>query len=285
MSDNKPKDTTGSLINWKDFLEKHPPNITVTASNVLSDLQYSNIAGHLNTPNISLYCNSEVCQGLRTFACMIHRNQQAVSLNGSELFLNYQCRNCKTQDKIFAVFVVRNGDAGNADVYKFGEFPVFGPHVPPRMLRLIQRDVELFNKGRRAENLGLGVGAYAYYRQVVENQKEHLILEIIKVAKKLNAPPEVVTQLERAKTQFQFTQSVEDFKDAIPQVLLMNGHNPLLLLHSALSKGLHDETDEECLELAHHIRVVLTELAERISQALKDEAELNTAVSKLMAKK
>jgi hypothetical protein len=48
---------------------------------------------------------------------------------------------------------------------------------------------------------------------------------------------------------------------------------------------LHNGTDEECLELAQDIRVVLTELAERISQALKDEAELNTAVSRLMTKK
>jgi hypothetical protein len=67
--------------------------------------------------------------------------------------------------------------------------------------------------------------------------------------------------------------------------LLINGHNPLTLLHSALSKGLHAKTDEECLELAHDVRIVLTELAERLGQALKDEAELNTAVSRLIKSK
>jgi hypothetical protein len=46
--------------------------------------------------------------------------------------------------------------------------------------------------------------------------------------------------------------------------------------------GLHAKTDEECLAFAHDARVVLAELAERLSQALKDEAELNTAVTRLL---
>ncbi len=73
-------------------------------------------------------------------------------------------------------------------------------------------------------------------------------------------------------------------KDAIPESLRIRGHNPLTLLHPALSEGLHDKSDAECLELATSIRVVLTELADRISQALKDEAELTSAVTRLLKK-
>jgi anti-sigma regulatory factor (Ser/Thr protein kinase) len=58
-----------------------------------------------------------------------------------------------------------------------------------------------------------------------------------------------------------------------------------LLLHDALSDGIHEFTDEECLKLARSIRVVLIELAERISTALKEEAELKTAVSELLNRK
>ena len=36
----------------------------------------------------------------------------------------------------------------------------------------------------------------------------------------------------------------------MPESLLINGHSPILLLHSALSEGLHAQTDEQCLELA-----------------------------------
>jgi hypothetical protein len=74
---------------------------------------------------------------------------------------------------------------------------------------------------------------------------------------------------------------MDDVKDAIPQRLLIEGQNPLTLLHSALSKGLHTNSDETCLELATDIRVVLAELAELLGHALKDERELKEAVSRL----
>ncbi len=71
----------------------------------------------------------------------------------------------------------------------------------------------------------------------------------------------------------------------MPQVLLINGHNPLQLLHSALSEGLHGRSDAHCLDLAGSIRVVLAELSERLTLALKDEAELNRALSHLLNRK
>jgi hypothetical protein len=283
MADNK----TEPLMSWKDFLEMHPPGSLVRVSEAHSKKVAPSgyMAPNLNSPDLLLHCDSDTCQGPRTFACLTKEKERFISSAGEHIFLDYQCRNCTSTLKTFAVLAMVGSSEGDAEVIKFGELPVFGPRIPARVIRLVQRDAELFNKGRRAENLGLGVGAYAYYRQVVENQKAHLIDEIIRVAKKLNADPDTVTQLERAKTQFQFTQSIEGFKLAIPETLMINGQNPLLLLHNALSRGLHSGTDAECLELAQDIRVVLTALAERISQALKDEAELNTAVSRLMTKK
>jgi len=67
-----------------------------------------------------------------------------------------------------------------------------------------------------------------------------------------------------------------------PACELSNGNNPLTLLHAALSEGLHAETDAQCLELAKSIRVVLADLVERMANTLKDEAELNAAVSRLL---
>ena len=89
--------------------------------------------------------------------------------------------------------------------------------------------------------------------------------------------------LAAAKAETQFSKAVEAVRHGIPQALLINGHNPLLLLHTALSEGLHAQTDETCLELATSIRIVLTELVERMALALKEEAELKGAVSRLLA--
>jgi hypothetical protein len=92
-------------------------------------------------------------------------------------------------------------------------------------------------------------------------------------------------ELEAAKKEVQFTKAVEAVKHALPQSLLVNGQNPLSLLHSALSLGVHELSDEECLELAASIRIMLIEFAERLAQAMKDEAELNEAVKRLANRK
>jgi len=95
----------------------------------------------------------------------------------------------------------------------------------------------------------------------------------------------VIADLTAAKHEAQFSKAVETVKHGLPQMLMVNGHNPLTLLHAALSEGLHAQTDETCLEMATTIRVVLTELADRLGNALKDQAELNSAVTRLMASK
>jgi hypothetical protein len=143
---------------------------------------------------------------------------------------------------------------------------------------------DYYLKGRRCENQGLGIGAFGYYRRVVENQKNRIIDEIIRAAKKINAPQEMVDGLEAAKLETQFITAIDRIKPAVPQALLISGHNPLTLLHSALSQGLHAERDEDCLELASSIRTVLADLIERTSAVLRESAELDNAVTRLMQK-
>jgi hypothetical protein len=149
-------------------------------------------------------------------------------------------------------------------------------------MTLLGPDREHFLKGRRAENQGMGLGAFAYYRRVVENQKNRIVDQIIRVARRIDATHDMIADLEKAKVETQFSTAVGVIKHRLPSALLINGHNPLTLLHSALSEGLHAQTDEECLYLATSIRVVLADLADRIGHALKHRAELDRTVSKLM---
>jgi len=48
---------------------------------------------------------------------------------------------------------------------------------------------------------------------------------------------------------------------------------------------LHAGTDDECLEIAGHIRVILSEFSERLAAALKDDQKLKNAISSLKPKK
>lgn len=236
--------------------------------------------GDWEPTDLLLYCTSDECSGVRYFStlesCRIYRT------GFSYIFPAYVCRNCRRSTKRYALSVQRNDDEGSCDLHKFGELPQFGPPNPPKLMSLMGGERDAYLKGRRCENQGLGIAAFAYYRRVVENQKSKIIGEICKVAEKLNSDPSLIEELKAARNETRFTEAINRVKHGLPPVLLIDGHNPLTLLHSALSEGLHATSDEDCLELATSIRVVLTELVERMATAVKEEAELTSAVQRLL---
>jgi len=223
-----------------------------------------------------LYCDSSVCNKGTFFDCSYTWGTLEAN-KWKPVNLLYVCRHCRESFKWFAVLVYADR-SGAGKATKFGEIPPFGPHIPSRVISLIDPDRDLFLKGRQAETHGLGIGAFVYYRRVIENQLQRLLDEIIRVAEKLNLPQE---KLKQAKSETQFAKAVETIKDAVPQALLIEGHNPITLLHKTLSKGIHELSDDEFLELAINIRLVLTEFAEKLGQALKEHARIKEALTKL----
>lgn len=283
------KETSGSegeseqSLTVAEFLESSPPGHRANISDLAEYKHVRTMAAfYLRTPELQLHCDSDQCNGLRFFRCQKGALEPAAR-TVTYHFLTYRCANCQRTEKRFAVAFARNSDEDNAGVMtKLGELPPFGPPVPAKLLKLIGPDREIFLKGRRCENLGLGIGAFIYYRRVVENQKDRILREIIKVSEKVRAPAASLDTLRSALNETQFSKALDSVKDALPESLLIDGHSPILLLHRALSEGVHALTDEQCLDLATSVRVVLAELAERLGQALKDEVELTKALSTLM---
>jgi hypothetical protein len=268
-----------------DFFESTPPNRVSHISDLAvqkAPRQGGYVRDFLNTPEIQLHCPSDNCNGIRFFRCISGR-ESTLENSYEYLYVTYRCSNCQDHQKTYSIAAKLDNDGeSTGELYKFGELPAYGPPTPPRLVKLIGPDRDTFLKGRRCENQGLGIGAFIYYRRVVENQKNRILKEIVKVSEKLGAPAEKIATLNLAINETQFSKALVMAKDVIPESLLINGHSPILLLHSALSEGVHALSDSECLDLASSIRVVLGELSERLSQALKDEAELSKALSTLM---
>ncbi len=130
-----------------------------------------------------------------------------------------------------------------------------------------------------------GIAAFAYYRRVVESQRTRIFDEIISAAEHVGADTTMVERLKHLRQHWRFQQSVDEIKDRLPQILLIEGKNPLELLHPVLSDSIHDRSDEEALEIASEIRLVLVNLAERIALAKTQSEELKQAVVKLAARK
>ena len=275
-------------ISLADFLEGTPPG-GITSVADLVEVMREHASGEVYNrylflaPEIQLHCGGDSCNSTMFFRRTAKRSEILVSGEWKFFYVTYRCSNCQSTERIFSLAALFDEDGSTSGkCYKFGEFPEYGPPTASRLIKLIGPDRDIFLKGRRCENQGLGIGAFVYYRRVVENQKNRILGKIIEVAKKLGATADAVAELEAARAEAQFSKALANVKDSIPQMLLINGHNPLRLLHSALSDGLHGRDDAYCLEQASSVRVVLAELSERLAQALKDEAELNRALSHLL---
>ena len=282
MTDHKKKEQIETEITYQtfsEFLQNTPPNQPVH----ISDLVDPHSSERINAPDLILHCSHESCDGDRFFRCIDGwTNRPFLSQDAvKHLYIRYQCDNCKNTKKVYSLAAIIT-TIPSGMCFKFGEYPPYGAPVPPRLIKLIGPDREIFLKGRRCENQGLGIGAFAYYRRVVENQKNRILEEIIKVSKKIGASQDKIDTLSDAIEETQFSTALNMAKDAIPESLLIDGHSPMRLLHRSLSRGVHELSDEECLELASTVRLVLAELSEKLFLLLKDKAELTKAISTLM---
>ena len=108
---------------------------------------------------------------------------------------------------------------------------------------------------------------------------------VARVAQETGCDSSIIEDLKRAKEEPRFVDAVAAITKAFPESLQFKGRNPLKLLYNALSQGLHAHSEDECLKIAQDIRLVLTFLAERTSQILKDKTEIEGAVDRLAAMK
>ena len=276
MSEKTPADQ------WKQFLETNPPNTPVEILGLASRAADKSLPrgvvvpdkADIKLPVLELHCDRE--GGTRTFG---PAKDLTFWCHQDYTVIKYTCRNCRKKTKVFAL-AIQCSREGDVTVMKLGESPPFSTPISPRIPKLLSEpDLDLYRKGVRAMDYGLGIGAASYFRRVVESQWKRLVQEIQKAAKQLG---EDVSVYDEALKSAQFTGAVKVLKQAIPDKLLLpGGHNPLTLLHQSLSKQLHGLSDEECLRQAQDIQLVLTALLENIATVLKDHTELRAAVSRL----
>jgi hypothetical protein len=272
--------TEQGLADWKSFLESTPANTPVQIAGVAGSKWASGSGdySHLPNPDIQLHCAHD--GAVLSFAC----TSGEVVLKGthSYVFVSYLCRNRRASPKTFALVIRRAAhDILDAEVMKLGEYPPFSAGVSRKVEKLLTKsDLEMYRKGTRSEAQGLGVGAATYFRRIVDSQWKLLVAEIRDAAVKLGQKDLGV--FDKALAETQFSQAVKMLKDAIPpKLLILDGQNPLTLLYQPLSVGLHDLTDEECLQQAADIRTILTVLLENIADVLKDQDGLKAAAARL----
>ena len=285
-----PKKDESPTIAWAEFLTTLPPGVEYHIKDLctIEDNSVGGINKSTSKQPVKFYCPNEHCETEQIFDC-VKRVSFYTREEAGEDFIAYCCRNCRTITKKFAI--IGQPDPGrtlSGRAIRIGEYPRRITASVAKVKKLLAKDevsIREFDQGLASESQGFGVGAFTYYRRVVWRQWKALLVDILKVAEETHADQKSIDLLKEAMKEPKFTAAVASIKDAIPPMLLIQGqHNPMTVLHDATSAGIHDLSDfsdAECLKNATYVRDVLTELAERMSFALKDRTAVNNAVYKL----
>lgn len=87
--------------------------------------------------------------------------------------LKYLCQSCRS---FLRYFLVRFGPDGHLE--KVGQFPAPDVTCDPEIERLLGDNAVFYKRGLRSEAHGFGIGAFAYYRRIVEEIIDDLLEQV-----------------------------------------------------------------------------------------------------------
>lgn len=242
-------------------------------------------------PPIHVYC--EVCKSEQTFTVLKdYMNYSIVSKWGilgthngqcdnTVILIEYTCTACRNYHKTYLVKCFKNSASGRPPyIEKIGQYPPWDISVDKELQKILADHLEVYKKGLICESQGYGIGAYAYYRRIIEDIIDSLIDSIYSLYNQ-NDKEKYKAEYVKIKSSKIADEKITIAKVILPDSLRPGGINPLSLLYDSLSKGLHAKNDEECLELAGDIRKMLILLVERIAKEREASKELLEIAKKL----
>ncbi len=200
--------------------------------------------------------------------------------NGHLIVINYKCAACN----LFYYKVMFEISLDGKSISKVGQSPPWSIQVESSVKKALGPHIEDYKKGLVCESQGYGIGAFAYYRRIVEL----IIKELLKDIEELIPNSTEKTKYHEALSNISDSQSaatrIHVVKDLLPLTLRPSNANPLDLLYSALSGGLHSETDQECLGSAEAIRTTLIYLISEVTERKRNAEEYSEKIGSLLEK-
>lgn len=111
------------------------------------------------------------------------------------------------------------------------------------------------------------------------------LLDLLKAEKLSDWTKEELTRFDEAKTSWQFSRKLEYAAELLPPYLRPGGENPLARLHDLASDGLHNKSEDECIEIFDLCITVLTYVFRELELHRTGAEEYKTAIQLLTRSK
>jgi hypothetical protein len=237
---------------------------------------------YIPKPPISFYCDT--CGSTQTYV-MVNEywngfNYANFPSNNISLKANYCCVSCREHRRDFFIHISDDLQS----LQKIGQNPPWGILGDKNIEKMLGKHKQHLTRGMICESQGYGIGAFGYYRRITEEIIDILISDIEAIIP-VSDRASFSAALEKVKMTRQTSEKIALVKDLLPPSLEIEGMNPLGILHSSLSEGLHSNSDQECLEYAEAVRESLIYLSSQVFETRTRKTAFTTKMRKLLDKK
>jgi hypothetical protein len=165
-------------------------------------------------------------------------------------------------------------------IQKIGQFPSYEIEPDPSIQKyLTEEDNSNYRKALTTLSVSFGIGSYAYFRRIIENEIRRIIKDISELEF------EGYENVKQAVTNFEIDHQMDKLIAVVtkylPQSLNELGDNPIRLLYKQLSGGIHQFSEEECIEKAKHIDILLKYVIRKVNEEKYQIKEVKDAMLKL----
>jgi hypothetical protein len=180
------------------------------------------------------------------------------------------CQSCKakvdfllrsTSDKEWE----KRNEGMTITIQKIGQFPSYEIGLNPALKKYLNdEDQSNYKKALICLSISYGIGAYAYLRRVIENEIKRIIQDIAELD--FDGAEFVRSAYNNFKIDFQMSKLIDVINRHLPVSLKELGDNPIRLLYEQLSGGIHEFTDEQCMDKAQNIDILLNYVIRKINE-------------------
>jgi len=199
--------------------------------------------------------------------------------------LKSTCQSCDFKmDFLLNIFTqkeIQQGDKlPNLYLKKIGQLPAFERNPEKEVLDYLNNeDKENYKKALSNLSMSFGIGAFAYLRRIIENEIKNIVRDLSKL--NFEGSENVKKAWKEYEINHQMSNLIDNINPFIPASLKGFGDNPIRLLHQQLSGGIHEYSEEICLEKAKQIDVLLRYVIKKINSEKYELNDVRNAMKSL----
>lgn len=147
-----------------------------------------------------------------------------------------------------------------------------------------KEDRQFYREAITLRHHNKGIAALPYLRRIIEAHVAD-ILRMLQLAANQSGQIADAASFQNAVSSGQFRERLDLIKEHLPSNLLLPGRpNPIEALYGLLSQGLHNQSEEECIDIFDECRAAFEYVVKRLAEEKRSVDEYAANLQRLQKK-